>query len=65
MPFWSGEKLQEEVMNCIKGEYDNDNIDCAALIFWSVLVPPALNGLRTGVDHLDAKCGFARVPYGQ
>jgi len=30
MPFWSGEKLEEEVENCIIGKYDIDNIDCAA-----------------------------------
>lgn len=30
MPFWSGEKLEEEVGNCIIGNYDDDNIDCAA-----------------------------------
>lgn len=30
MSFWSGEKLKEEVGNCIIGEYDSDNIDCAA-----------------------------------
>lgn len=30
MPFWSGEKLEEEVNNCILGQYDNNNIDCAA-----------------------------------
>lgn len=30
MSFWSGEKLEEEVRNCIIGQYDSDNIDCAA-----------------------------------
>lgn len=30
MSFWSGEKLKEEVGNCIIGQYDSDNIDCAA-----------------------------------
>lgn len=30
MPFWSGEKLEEEAGNCITGQYDNNNIDCAA-----------------------------------
>ncbi len=30
MPFWSGEKLEEEVSNCILGPYDNDDVDCAA-----------------------------------
>lgn len=30
MPFWSGEKLGEEVRNCITGPYDTDNIDCAS-----------------------------------
>lgn len=30
MPFWSGEKLEEEVENCIIGQYDSSNIDCAA-----------------------------------
>jgi len=30
MSFWSGEKLEEEVGNCIIGQYDSDNIDCAA-----------------------------------
>jgi len=31
MPFWSGEKLKEEVKNCITSPYDADNgIDCAA-----------------------------------
>ncbi len=31
MPFWSGEKLKEELNNCITSPYDADNgIDCAA-----------------------------------
>lgn len=30
MSFWSGERLQEEVENCIAGSYDTNNIDCAA-----------------------------------
>lgn len=30
MPFWSGEKLEEEIANCIVGPYDSNNIDCAA-----------------------------------
>lgn len=30
MAFWSGERLQEEVGNCIAGPYDTNNIDCAA-----------------------------------
>lgn len=30
MSFWSGEKLEEEVGSCIIGQYDSDNIDCAA-----------------------------------
>lgn len=30
MSFWSGEKLKEEVENCIIGRYDINNIDCAA-----------------------------------
>lgn len=30
MSFWSGEKLKEEVGSCIIGQYDSDNIDCAA-----------------------------------
>ncbi len=30
MPFWSGEKLEEEAVNCITSQYDNNNIDCAA-----------------------------------
>jgi dCTP deaminase len=30
MSFWSGEKLKEEVGSCIIGQYDPDNIDCAA-----------------------------------
>ena len=30
MSFWSGEKLKEEVANCIAGAYDSENIDCAA-----------------------------------
>lgn len=30
MTFWSGEKLEEEIRNCISGSYDKSNIDCAA-----------------------------------
>lgn len=30
MSFWSGERLEEEIKNCIVGQYDSNNIDCAA-----------------------------------
>lgn len=30
MSFWSGEKLEDEIGNCISGQYSSDNIDCAA-----------------------------------
>ena len=30
MPFWSGEKLEKELGNCIEGNYNKNDIDCAA-----------------------------------
>jgi len=70
MPFWSGEKLEEEVKNCIAGEYNSDNIDCAAYTLHvgpEVFVTPdhyESNPSKKTKETLEEKEAF-NIPSGQ
>lgn len=70
MSFWSGEKLGEQVKNCIIGEYNISNIDCAAFTLHvgpEIFVTPdhyEKNPSQNNKKQLDNKEAFT-IPSGQ
>lgn len=70
MPFWSGEKLVEQASSCILGNYDINNIDCAAYTLHvgpEVFVTPdhyEPNPSQTTKRSLEEKEAF-NIPSGQ